>query len=237
MAPKLVHLKGDNETINIYIRKGKIETIVDELEKKLEESKGFFFGAKVNQIVGESLSLSDMQILENILTKKYNMVIVDKKDIFNDKSDSFFEKEIFEPASDTEEMPDTSNLLESAKILESVSQDKTEDLQTLFLKTTVRSGQVIDYDGNVVIIGDVNPGGMIVAKGNIVVLGTLKGVAKAGSDGNIDSVVIALRLQPTQIGIANVITRMPDEDVVEVGNPEIAKLEGKLIKIEGLLKK
>ncbi len=70
---------------------------------------------------------------------------------------------------------------------------------TKFINTTIRSGQVIEYDGNIVIIGDVNPGALIKAKGNIIILGTMRGVAHAGVDGNHDAIVAAYNLQPTQL--------------------------------------
>ena len=95
---------------------------------------------------------------------------------------------------------------------------------TKFLNTTVRSGQVIEYDGNIVIIGDVNPGGLVKAKGNIIVLGSLKGVAHAGIEGNQEAVVAAYDLQPMQLRIGSVISRRPDESTGLSGKPEIARV-------------
>jgi len=56
--------------------------------------------------------------------------------------------------------------------------------KTKFLRKTIRSGQSINYPGNVVIIGDVNPGAEIYAAGNIIVMGTLRGIVHAGTNGN-----------------------------------------------------
>ena len=106
---------------------------------------------------------------------------------------------------------------------------------TKFINTTIRSGQVVEYDGNIVIIGDVNPGALIKAKGNIIILGTLRGVAHAGIDGNIEAMVAAYDLQPTQLRIANIIGRRPDGEVITSRLPEVAKVHDGEVFIEPYL--
>ena len=106
---------------------------------------------------------------------------------------------------------------------------------TKFISNTIRSGQVIEYDGNIVIIGDVNPGALIKARGNIIILGTLRGVAHAGIDGNKKAIVAAYDLQPTQLRIANVIGRRPDGEITTSGLPEVAKLQNGEVFIEPYL--
>lgn len=85
-----------------------------------------------------------------------------------------------------------------------------ETLPTLYLRKTIRSGQSISSDGNIVIIGDVNPGSEIIAKGDITVWGILGGIAHAGSDGNNYAKIRALKLNPVQIRIGEVFARRPD---------------------------
>ncbi len=106
---------------------------------------------------------------------------------------------------------------------------------TKFINTTIRSGQVIEYGGNIVIIGDVNPGALIKAKGNIIILGTLRGVAHAGVDGNQEAIVAAYDLQPTQLRIANIIGRRPDGEVFTFRLPEVAKVHDGEVLIEPYL--
>ncbi len=106
------------------------------------------------------------------------------------------------------------------------------DEQTLLIKRTLRSGQSISYDGNVVILGDVNPGAEIVASGNVIVMGALRGVVHAGATGNQGSIVTALRLKPTQLRIAEQITRAPDNDTEEPDVPEIARIKNGIVTIE-----
>ena len=61
-----------------------------------------------------------------------------------------------------------------------------------------------------VIVGDVNPGSEIIATGDILIMGNLRGLAHAGAKGDKTSIVAAFRLQPTQIRIANYISRPPE---------------------------
>lgn len=87
---------------------------------------------------------------------------------------------------------------------------ETEKLPTLYIHRTLRSGQSISSEGNMVIIGDVNPGAEVIAKGDITVWGILGGIAHAGSDGNTYSRIRALKLNAIQIRIGDVFARRPD---------------------------
>ncbi len=111
----------------------------------------------------------------------------------------------------------------------------TDEGMTKFIHSTIRSGQVIEYNGNVVIIGDVNPGALVKAKGNIIILGILRGVAHAGMDGNKNAIIAAYDLRPTQLRIANIISRKPDEEISTSGIPEVAKIKNGEVYIEPYL--
>ena len=76
---------------------------------------------------------------------------------------------------------------------------------TLYHRGTLRGGQALHNLGNLVVVGDVNPGAELVASGDIVVFGALRGVAHAGAQGDRNARVIALELAPTQLRIATVI--------------------------------
>ena len=105
---------------------------------------------------------------------------------------------------------------------------------TKFVYGTLRSGQEVSFNGNIVVIGDVNPGALLRAKGNIVVLGSLRGVAQAGIGGNKYAVVAAYSLLPTQLRIAEMIVRPPDDDM-QYKLPEIAKIVDGRVVIEPYL--
>ena len=80
-----------------------------------------------------------------------------------------------------------------------------ESSQTKFHRGAVRSGKRIEYDGSIVILGDVNDGAEIVASDNIVVLGILRGLAHAGARGNKKAIVAAASIDSKQIRIADII--------------------------------
>ena len=88
---------------------------------------------------------------------------------------------------------------------------------------TLRSGQRIDVEGDLVLMGDANPGSILTATGNIVVVGALRGTAHAGINGDDGASVSAYRLQPLQLRIADVIARSPDREEQD-GKREIARL-------------
>ena len=87
---------------------------------------------------------------------------------------------------------------------------EAEKLPTLYIKKTIRSGQSITSDGNLVIVGDVNPGAEIRAKGDITVWGILGGIAHAGSEGNTQARIRALKMNAIQLRIADIFARRPD---------------------------
>ena len=85
--------------------------------------------------------------------------------------------------------------------------------ETKFYKTSVRSGQKIEFEGSIVILGDVNDGAEIIAEDNIVVLGTLRGMAHAGAKGNMDAIISAHIIDSSQIRIGTVIKERSREEI------------------------
>ncbi len=108
---------------------------------------------------------------------------------------------------------------------------KEEQEATLLLRRTIRSGQRVWYDGNVVIMGDVNPGAEVICSGDILVLGALRGVAHAGCNGNVEASVFAFRLEPTQLRIASYISRSPDGKLPQPEGPEMARIFDNVVQI------
>jgi len=105
----------------------------------------------------------------------------------------------------------------------------------LVLNKNIRAGQSVEHTGDVLIIGDVNPGAEVKATGNIIVMGALKGVAWAGYLGNYDAVIVAMKMQPSQLRIANIIAVNEEEDRQAPNYPEIAKIENGEVVIKRLV--
>ncbi|MEL6128288.1 MAG: septum site-determining protein MinC [Cyanobacteria bacterium J06627_3] len=102
------------------------------------------------------------------------------------------------------------------------SSDQGKALETpLYVQMTVRSGTEIRHPGSIVVLGDVNPGGALIAAGDIFVWGRLRGVAHAGSEGNAACRIMALHMQPTQLRIADQVARAPEKPPTQY-QPEVA---------------
>lgn len=108
-----------------------------------------------------------------------------------------------------------------------------ERLKTSFtIEThTVRSGQVLEFNGDILLLGDVNPGGTVKSTGSIFVLGNLRGVAHAGINGDNEVIIAAASMLPTQLRIAEVISRPGEEWVENSGATEFAYLEDGVMKV------
>lgn len=72
------------------------------------------------------------------------------------------------------------------------------------IKRTIRGGEKVTSNGDLIILGDVNPASEAEATGDIYVLGRLRGCAHAGAGGDLKAVVFALEMEPEQISIAGV---------------------------------
>lgn len=183
-----VVLKSNKYGINLILNE---ETDFEELLKciieKFKESEGFFKNAKMAiSFEGRKLTQEEeFQIVEAI-TENSSVHIICILD--NDQL--------------KEEL-----VRQKIERFEEEEAGKTGE----FYKGTLRSGQVLDCETSVVVIGDVNPGAKVISKGNIVILGALKGNAYAGANGNEQAFVAALDMDPVQIKIGDVIGRSADK--------------------------
>ncbi|MCX7748421.1 MAG: septum site-determining protein MinC [Clostridia bacterium] len=198
------------------------DDILDIIEKKIASAGKFFKGAILDvKYRGKTLNRQEETRLFNLMSQKSGAII---KSIGQDTEDLYAVQQ---------EEPVESQVKLKVK---NFFYKGIDEGVTKFYKGTVRSGQLIDFEGNVVVIGDVNPGGVIEAAGNVIIMGTLRGIVHAGCDGNRDAVVVALNLQPTQLRIADLITRAPDEADVRTGFiPEIALIRDDMVYIERYL--
>ncbi|MCR5083091.1 MAG: septum site-determining protein MinC [Parasporobacterium sp.] len=182
-----VIIKGNKNGIKLVLDdKISFDELKNLVAKKFKSSAGFFKDSSVAlEFEGRQLSDDEQVELIDIISENSDLNIVCISEGGNEK-----EKEY-------------KNLVN-----EGISNINSQMAQ--FYKGTVRSGQVLESPNSLVIIGDVNPGGKVVAGGSVVVIGTLKGIVFAGGKGNEKSFVIALDMQPIQIKICDIIARSPD---------------------------
>lgn len=87
--------------------------------------------------------------------------------------------------------------------------------ETMFHRGSVRSGQKVEYEGSLVILGDVNDGAEVIAGENIIVLGILRGLAHAGAKGNKEAIIAASSIEAPQLRIANIIKERERAEILE----------------------
>ena len=144
--------------------------------------------------------------------------------------------------------------------VEFIEEYKKKEVTTFKTKyiTNLRSGENIEFDGdvivmtdmksgsqvsatyNVVVMGDISSGARVVANGNVTVMGSVFVFIHAGANGNKNAYVVAKNLNPKILQIAGNIAEAPDDENHEqnIQNiPEIAFVSNDIIVIESYLPK
>ncbi len=194
---RFVQVKGNAKGFAIQIFEPEFDEIRDEVIQMMQESKGFFKGAKFAGFQGRHLREEEEANLLEIVESDFNLDAIKEK------------AAVEEPLEESHE--------------ESIVQAEPERVPLHVIARTLRSGQRIDVEGDLVLMGDANPGSILTATGNIVVVGALRGIAHAGINGDDNVSVSAYRLEPLQLRIADVIARSPDRAERD-GKREIARL-------------
>ncbi|MCR5521455.1 MAG: septum site-determining protein MinC [Lachnospiraceae bacterium] len=129
---------------------------------------------------------------------------------------------------------DTGEEMKKAEMIRVTRELMKDPYIARFYKGNLRSGQSLDTENSIIILGDINPGASVISNGNIIVLGAVKGTAFAGAMGNKNAFIFALEMNPMQVRIAGTIARAPDKpDRSKAAlEPRIAFLENDTIFIE-----
>ncbi len=194
-----VIFKGTKDGVTVlFDADAPFEELCQQLEKKVEEAGKFFDNVKTSlAFKGRSFSDEEEETLFQIITEHTSMQI-------------------------TYLTPENNELKQLSDLLE---KEMSPHNLTKFHKGSLRNGQKIEFDGSLVIVGDVNPGAEIKASGNIIVLGQLKGMAHAGCKGMADAFIAAVYMAPVQLRIADIITRFPEENKKGPKPPEYAFIQ------------
>lgn len=215
MINKGIIIKGNKEGLNAEIDMDKFDNFDDmlgTLTEKLSKGKQFY----KDSTLCITTKLSDLSKDEGDKLKEVLLNEIVVKDI------------IFEDSASA----NSDNNSESKDITEKCFEGIHEG-RTKFFRKAIRGGQIINFPGNIVIIGDVNHGSEVYAGGNIIVLGAIKGKVFAGIDGNRDAIIAAFSMQPEILKIADIITMSPDSEKPKY--PEVAKIKDNSILVEPYL--
>ncbi len=112
--------------------------------------------------------------------------------------------------------------------------EERETGKLLIVDKNLRAGQRIEHSGDILVLGDVNRDAEVLAGGNIIVMGKLRGIAKAGLIGDEGAVIVALNMEPQLLQIGRIKAILNDEERCSPGYPELAKIEGNEIVLEGI---
>ena len=181
-----INLRTDEVIVKITEDATQEKTIQD-LNKKLKDLKNMYKDETTPiRVVGKILSNKEMEEIRDVITNEINVEV-------------------------TFDSPTTLGL-------HSITRSYKKDVgtsETTFHKGSLRSGQKLEVEGSVVIIGDVNSGAEVIAADNIAVIGTLRGLAHAGAKGNKEAIITASTLDAVQLRISNIVREI-DRDEEEI---------------------
>ena len=187
-----INLKKDSVLIIIDDNLKQSE-IIKELKKKLPELKNLYKDDKTPiEIGGKVLKNQEMDEIKKVIKEEIDVDI------------NF-------------ETPRTLGLYGIKKTFNKDIEDST----TKFIKNSLRSGVKVEYEGSIVILGDVNAGAEVVAEDNIVILGNLRGLAHAGAKGNKKAIIAANMIDCPQVRIANIIKEKEvkqEDEIITIKN-------------------
>ena len=204
----MVTLKGSPKGIMILIDSENAEIAAFELQEKLIETAEFFNEDEL-EIFLTSQTLTEAEV--------YSLRPVAEKLLKNTKA-VFIE-------TPPKLLPKQHSLLDELSDDEGI---------TKFVRKTVKSGEVLESDYNLIVIGDVESGAVVRSKENIFIMGSLFGTAVAGCDGKSDSAIVAMRLLAEKVEIAGIAKSIKTGALKKLlpGVPEIAYISEGEIKIE-----
>ena len=210
-----ITIKGTNNGLMITMGPGVWPSLIEDLDTGLAEKASFFKGGRVALRVGpRQLTSLQLEAVGQVLSR-HNVTL------WAVESES---AGTLEAASQLG--LETSVAVQQPEPIQALDAPKARG-DSLLIQRTLRSGQVVNHAGNVVVIGDVNPGAEIRAGGSVVVWGRLRGSVHAGSDRGFGkaAVICALQLSPMQLRIDDQIARAPTEDEVNEVVPEMASVQ------------
>ena len=214
MSNERINIKGTSNGLVVTIGSGVWQGLVEELDNSLAQKASFFKGGRVALRVG-ARQLTRLQ-LENVghVLGRHNVTL------WAVESD----------APGTLEAAEQLGLetgIDTPPRLTDIETDTLPAGDSIVIRRTLRSGQVINHPGHVVIIGDINPGAEVKAGGSVIVWGRLRGTVYAGTDtmDRDEAIVCALQLSPMQLRIGDTIARSPAENEDHEMIPEMASIQ------------
>ncbi len=193
-----VQIKGLRDGLLVTLTGEVWEEQLASLVAQIDERASFFQGARLAlDVSSQTLSLDEL---------------VQLRDLLSDRGISLWAV--------VSESPKTEKTAQLLGLATRISKPRPEegrkftvesvgdDGSALFVNKTLRSGTRIEFPGNVVVLGDVNPGAEVIAEGNVIIWGRVRGVVHAGAKGNRNAIICALDLSASQLRIAGEVSAL-----------------------------
>jgi septum site-determining protein MinC len=250
MSDDRVRIRGTSEGLVITLGAGDLESLLRELDERLSSTASFFRGGRVALHVGpRELTTEELEALGRTISRSGVSLwaVIGDSVATQAAADALGLETTFgsqaalspeavsppRPAGDEGPVVSPSTMLRIDSVEGQLGTEVEEAVLRLaqdtdlgvLVRRTLRSGQVVQHPGHVVVIGDVNPGAEIIAGGDVVVWGKLRGIVHAGATGDDGAVVCALSLAPLQLRIGNHIARAPEEREGLPERPEMASVQ------------
>ena len=213
---RFIIIKGTPQGLRLQPRSNDWEKVLDTLHNSLQEAGDFFRGGRVILELSPQHSLNEVTLTAlRELVEKYELTLW----------------------AVTGGNPEVQRLVRQQGLRtklpqRTVPRKDDNEANAQLVERTLRSGQRLRATQHVILVGDVNPGGEIVANGNIIVWGRVLGTVHAGATGDRFATIRALELNPAQLRIAGLITRSPEGTKQRPSLPEIAYIQENIIIVE-----
>jgi len=216
----LVQIKGLRDGLLVSLGNASWDDLRAALMEQIETRQSFFRGARVAiDVGGQIFHVNELSELRDTLSERgVNLWAV------------------------VSESPTTEKTAQLLGLATRISKPRPQEMTrppaeaaggeaaAMWIGRTLRSGTRIEFPGNIVVLGDVNPGAEVIADGSILVWGRVRGVAHAGANGDQSAVVCGLDLSAGQIRVAGAAT-IPSERSGEV-RPEKISLKDGILQME-----
>ena len=203
-----VNIKGIRDGLLFTLGTGEDEAVLLALAQELAVKREFLKGSKV------TLDVGSRPLTRSHLSRLLKQFTEDGLELWAVLAERESTREAARQLGLATRIAGSATDLEGNQLQEQTEQERnaaaTPPSACLLLKETIRSGRAIQHQGDVVIIGDVNPGAEIIAGGNVIVWGRLRGLVHAGAYGERSALICALELNPTQLRIADQIAVAPE---------------------------
>ncbi len=195
-----INLKKDVTTIKLN-EEVEYEQIITILKKKMPELKKLYKEESIPiKVTGRLLKNKEIDEIKEVIKSKIDVEI------------DF-------------EAPKTLGLYSIKKVFN----EEIAKSETKFHRGSLRSGQKLETEGSLVIIGDVNSGAEVIASENIIIVGSLRGLAHAGANGNKEAIIAAAMVDTVQIRIANIVKEIDREEEPMHKQSYISIIEDKIV--------